>query len=833
MASLFCMLLAGIYTQYSMVYICENNQSPEQVLPVPAMAVLVLLVVLGGGLFTLFKTRLLTRAEMLCVVFAMFIAVPLMTQGFWHRFLGLISVPMRTASFDYLDAFNDNLWPHGPNLLAGRLEPGAIDAEGQAPIWREVEYEEGQSALLPRLSNSTPEAVSSLSVTLPMRGGGPADPGNPHLLSILARTSGMETESTIFCRVHVDDSPNFNEVFTARRADRRSYLHKLGFERLGIYGIPLAERCRERVRIEFGLRGRGEAVFADPKLMSVLALEGAFRGRKLMLQSEYEALPEAQRPAGVVIEPDNLWSLAGLLFLLKGHIPLREWLRPAAVWSAYVLLLCGAFLAVNVIMRKRWAESERYPLPNTRIPLLLFGADEANGGRALPSIWRNRYLWAGFAVSLSWGLLKGWHAFNPRVPDLSIDVALGPYFQNPVWGGMFNVNFIVSAFIVSIAVFFELNVLISFVIGYWIARSVYLIGYVTDLKVNTGYPWQDQQTIGAYLGYFLIVMILSRKYLWGVLKSAFRGDARDPGDVFSNRTAVLLLAGCHIGVLAWARLVDASGLSMMVYFCFLVLLGFVTAKLRAECGMPFGYFTPYNAMLLVSACGGMVVFGAEGMMVALILSGFLTVTVFFLIPGTQFELIQVGKRMGVQPRHLLYTCLLGALGGLFIGGWVFLSNAYAYGGDNIRFQWAFNGLDWFMAKYRVTLGTATSTWLRDTGGIELGTADWGRRTTLLWGLITMALTLLRQFFSGFWFHPIGFILGSSAMNSGANWGSLLTAWAIRGLVLKISGATAVRNKLQPCFVGVFLGALAVLLIFSVVNSIGVSRGASNLYQAIP
>ena len=833
MASIFGMVLAGIYTQYSMVYICENNQSPEQVLPVPAMAVLLLLVLLGGGLFALFKKRILTRAETLCVVFAMFIAVPLMTQGFWHRFLGLVSVPLRTAGFDYLDAFNDNLWPHGPNLLSGRLAPGSMEARGAPPVWSEVAYEVGRRALLPRLSNSTPEAVSSLSVVLPMRGGGPADPGNPHLLSILARTAGMETESAVFCRVHVDDSPTFNEVFTSHRADRRSFLHKLGFERLGVYGVSLAERCREQVRIEFGLRGRGEVVFADPKLMSVLALEGAFRGRKRMLQSEYEALPEDLRPAGVVIEPDRLWSAAGLLYLLKGHIPLREWMRPAAVWSAYVLLLCGAFLAVNIIMRRRWAEVERYPLPNTRIPLLLIGAEDPDERHALPAIWRNRQMWAGFAVALAWGLLKGWHAYNPRVPDLTIDVALGPYFQNPVWGGMFNVNFVVSAFIVSIAVFFELNVLISFVIGFWIARSVYLIGYVTDLKVNTGYPWRDEQTIGAYLGYFLIVIVLSRKYLWGVLKSAARGEARGEGEVLSHRAALLLLAGCHLGVLAWARAVNASALSMMVYFCFMVLLGFVTSKLRAECGMPFGYFTPYNAMLLVSACGGIAVFGAEGMMVALILSGFLTVTVFFLIPGMQFELIQVGKRMGVQPRHLLGTCLIGALGGLLIGGWVFLSNAYAYGGDNIRFQWAFNGLDWFMAKYRVYLGTATSAWLRETGGAEAGAVDWGRRTALLWGAITMVLTLLRQFFAGFWFHPIGFIVGSSPMNSGANWGSLLVAWAIRGLVLKIGGATAVRHRLQPFFAGVFLGALTALLIFAVVNSFSVTHGSTNIYRAIP
>ena len=104
---------------------------------------------------------------------------------------------------------------------------------------------------------------------------------------------------------------------------------------------------------------------------------------------------------------------------------------------------------------------------------------------------------------------------------------------------------------------------------------------------------------------------------------------------------------------------------------------------------------------------------------------------------------------------------------------------------------------------------------------------------VLWGALAMLLTVLRQLFSGFWFHPIGLILGSSNMMDGAVWGSLLVAWAVRGLVLKVGGATSVKNKLQPFFVGVFLGALVVLLLFSAVNSLSVAHGSTLLYQDIP
>ncbi len=844
-ASLLGMLLAGMYTQYSAVLLTESYFIAEAALPVPAMIVLVFLVLLVGSLAAAFRFRLLTRPEMVCVAFSMMMAVPLMTQGFWHRFLGITSAPFRNASFDYVDAFHDNLWPHGPNLVASDFQmlldggetesPPASISLGGTIDWQLIDYGRKRTARLPVIVNEQEHADGYIEFTIPVDPGvrRAIEPGNPHLVTILARGEDFDLSSEIYGHVFVDGASSPNTLFTERSANRRTYLHPTGFVRIGAYGSVLAEDSESQIVIRFGLRGRGRVAFADPKVMSVAALEGAFQGRRVIRESEYLALPSGQRPAGVVIRPDNLFSPRGLTYLLKGYIPLREWIRPAVLWSSYVLLLCAAFFAVNVIMRRKWADSERYPMPNSRLPMAMIGADDDEHAAPFGRVWRNRYMWSGLILALVFGALKGWHAFNPRIPDLTLEFFLGDYVTDPMWRGMFDVSFVLSLFIVSIAIFFELNVLLSIVLGYWFCRVIYVFGYVTDVQVNAGFPWRHEQTIGAYIGYFLIVLILSRRHLTRVFREALQGIPRGEGEALSSRSALLLLLFSYVGIMIWARFTGATTSSMVLMFAFLVMVGFISAKIRAECGTPFGYFTPYNSMIFVTLCGGMTVFGPEGLLVSLVLSGFLTVTVFYLIPGMQFEMIEIGRRLRLRPYDIMGTCLLGVLGGLFIGGWVFLSNAYSIGGDNVRFQWGFNGLNWFMNNYRTALNEATASWLREESGAMAGTAGWGRAMMVYGGSTAVLLALGRQFFSGFWFHPIGFILGSTHLNDGANWGSLLVAWAIRALVLKVGGAQAVTRKLQPFFIGVFIGCVICIAAFTLVNGLSVAQGSRNFYHGIP
>ena len=840
-AMVFCMLITGMYTNYSCTYLHEHYQVVEAAIPFPAILAILFATLLVGIMALLTRHRLLTRQELVCVAFASMISAPMMAEGFWQRFFGIIASAPRAKSFDYIDVYDDGLWPHGRNLFKGSFEEAAAEEGAITPSssaftnisWSVVEYEEDVSGRCPTIANEQASDETWLSFQIPVSPEDPDSPvpSHPHLFSVLAYIDGGESESEVFCRAYADDNPVPETILINGSAPKKTLIHRKGFVRMGAYGIIPARVCSSNLVVQLGFRGRGKVTFADPKFFSVYSLESCFRGRKMIDEADWLALAPGERPPGAVVRPSNLWSLKGLKFYIKGHIPLEGWGRPTAIWSAFVLLLLAALFCVNVIMRRKWAESERYPMPNARLPLAIVGA---NDGEKSPwaSIWTNRYVWAGFVFAFIFGILKGWHFYNPRIPDLSVEIHLSEYVTNPFFGAMFHTSFIFLLTICSIAVFFELNVLLSMVIGYWICRTVYCIGHVTGIDVNSGFPWRDPSAIGSYLGYFVIVLALSAKYVWSVVKDAFHGAGKERGEALSPRAAVLIFVLAHVGVAIWARIAGAPSGPVVVFFAFLVALGFVTAKFRAECGSPYGYFTPSNCMVFVMVAGGIPVFGEKGVFMALLLSGCLTVTTFYLIPGLQFELIETGRRLHIRPRHIAITCLVGVLGGLFIGGWSFLTHGYADGSDNIRGSWLYSSWTWFVNSYREPLARATNDWL-NTDAPPVASSPWGGRAMLFCGSVMAVLTLLRQFFSGFWFHPIGFMLGWTSINNGAPWGTLLVAWAIRLTVLKIGGARAVRNKLLPFFTGVFIGCLLSIAVFTVVNTNAVLSGSPNFASLLP
>ena len=792
-------------------------------LPVPAMWMLVGFSLVSALAFLATKRRLLSRAEMFCILFSCLIAAPLMNHGFWRYMLGRMATIPRFADFEKLDAYSDKLWPHGPNITEGLLESAGKDRFVTRGYFSRtmVEYDVGLWEELPTLVNANPDDLSSFEVALPLRERGESKiyPGQPYMLSVQIQARDVEPASTYFCRIYTDDSQKLlEEAFTASGETARTYLHKTGFRRLGMYGLFIPFGTTEKIRLEFSLAGIGKAVFRDLQLMNVSALNDAYEGVETITRAEYARLPESHR-VGKKVRPDSIFSLEGIRFLFTAYVPLGQWATPVFVWASFTTLMLAASFAFSVIMRRQWVDRERFLLPLMQVPRYLIGFDgEGDNSRPLPPIWRNPLMWAGFVLVLCWCLIRAWALVDPSAPELEVNIPLKAYFTDPAAMSMLsNVNFSILAMAVGLALFMDLHISLSLLIGYFLFRAQYWVGEAQGLNVEAGYPFQDHQITAAFLAYALLIFIQARRHLWGVVVEAVRG-VRQPDEVFSSRQALLVLLLSFFGVILWSLWMDLPIRGMLLFFVFLLAIAITVTKLRAECGVPFRDYFPQYFFYMVPIVGGLTFLTPEGSMVWLLFAVIMGVTTFFLIPGIQFEMIEAGKRLRVRPRHILYTGLLGLFGGFFVGGWLYLAGCYGYGasyfGDLVSYdpeiQRFGNFVEWH--------AKATHNYLGLSEGGENKDGLSGAHWAMLFSAGGTGFTvMLRQLFVGFWFHPAGFILGPSRMMQNA-WGSILVACLLRFAVLKLGGAQMVKAKLYPFAIGVLLGSVAAQAVILALNT---------------
>lgn len=803
-------------------------------LPIRPIMFIAPLILLSGLVFHLTRRSIYSRAEMVCILSSLLLAPPIMTEGFWNGALGGMFTIPQASDMSKLDALSHRMWPHGENLLEHSLDrnqEGGLATRG-ALTWPEHEVNRGERTEVPLLVNDQPDAVSFLRIPLPLFKDGQLHlmPEEPYLLTLLVRAEGLQAESLYYCRIYLDETEQFSsEVFSSREPASPGLLHPDGFIRKGSYGITFAAATEKTAYIELGLQGRGRVAFADPSLVSVSVVEELFDGRKVVSREAYEQTPEKLR-GRLLVRPDSLFSLEGARFILGGGIPWREWRDPVIFWLGYVLLLLGGTMAIAVIMRRQWIENERFPLPVAQIPIRMLGLDrppgpEANNA-ALPAIWKDRLMWAAFGITVFWCLMKVWAAYNSSVPNLSINVPIGPYFSDPSWGEMWSgVNLKVCSIFLGLALFMELNILLTIVIGFFLFRAQYWFGYAQGLTSMSEYPFHPDQVNGAYLAYGLLVLFFARKYLWSVLRIAVRGYRPEDGarEAISYRSCLIGLILCYAGVAWWA---DWAGLGvggMLLFYSVMLLVSLVAAKLRAECGVPFSTYFPWSILLLVPLLGGSSLVVPGGFIFLCVIAELLVIRPFLLLPGIQVEVLEMGRRAGVVPRHLLYVCVLGIVGAWLIGGWFLLSNAYSTGLDDMNVpnssvakpHW-FNSYNSYIRKADQAAIAPGPDAVEASAGKKFWSDPgvWGTA----YGAGTVSLVaVLRQYFAGFWFHPIGMIVGSTWMAQEA-WGSLLLAWLIRLLVLKIGGAASVRAKLLPAATGIFLGGTASYFLYFVIVS---------------
>ena len=842
-ASLLAILLITSVLQFAQLIGGTHSYLSQDAIPGSAALVMLGFAVVSGIFLRFLHAPWLTREELYFVLFAALLATPVMGRGFWANFFPMTTALVRENQYEYLRLLPSKLWPHGENVLAEALDyPERWSFEGngtvlwpasaRAPHGNAVELrnglEGGRSAVFLALN---PREAADFRIKPRIR----------YLLTVEARASGLGENAIYYCRIHMGDAADrFTEIFSLSEPGEATYIQPEGFRTIGRNDLVFSLPTSSTMKLELGFEGRGEVAFRSLKLTDIDAIATGIAGRSMILESDVELVGD-QVADGMLVKPDRWLSWRGLVFLLSAFTPVRDWFTPVVAWgSITLLLLCAAFSGVS-IMREQWVKNEHYPLPWMQVEArFLEGAATAGGEDSGRPFRLQPTFWMGFGASFIWCALQGLNGLNPEFPYTKVKIPLAQFISDPGFGDMWaGVHFYVSATILGLALFMELHVCLSLIVGYFLFRSQLWFAQVNGIEVRD-FPFPQEQGAVAYLVYGAVILLSVRRYLWRYLRSAWNNE-RKQEDLLMPREALLMFVLAVLGTWLWALWMRLSPPSVLLVLAILLAVLLTAAKLRAECGIPHAFLFASQVYVLIPLLGGLRVLGSEVALFGLLFFFLFTgAPAVFILPGIYLEAQEMGRRFRIHRSHVLATIAVGLIGGFCIGGWAYFGLIYANGTENLSgaaqrrfsgelrvFHQDVAGASEPLAK-QIQVNSTKSSPLQDDQSVDGWELSVRHGCLLYAGGITAVLSILRQLFAGFWFHPVGFLIAYTPAAERI-WGSVLMALLFRFAVLKLGGARAVRERLQPFALGVFLAAVLTQTLFALVEATAYFQGAEINY----
>ncbi|TVR50024.1 MAG: hypothetical protein EA425_10850 [Puniceicoccaceae bacterium] len=802
-------------------------------LAAPAMICLLLLVAWVALTRWLLPGWAFTRQEMITIAYILLIAAPVAGKAFWIPVVSLVAPHASRDQWQTYETLPTQFRPYGPNLVRDHLaDPDRWTVEGGSVAVGEAVFARGRRsgpALVFSTTTTPQEETPTVRATIPLR---LVEDGLYHnsyyIFTSLFRVT-TEDPAAQWGAVLRPDSPLAPslELVRGRGESSASFVQPEGFMRLGNFSFQLPAGLEETASIELFFTGVGRMEIADLELRDITAYILTQSGAPVITRSAYEELPPSYR-AGVLVRPDNLLSPAGLKFLLTGTVLWGPWLGPMGWWLAFLFLLFGGAFSIGLILRRQWIDRERFPLPLTIPVVELVGAPQETGtGRRLPAIFSSGWFWSGVVLAAGFCLFDLLAGFNDGIAGPTTTIPIRTYLDSPEWGRTWvDINFRILPLAIGIGLLMELNVLISLVLGFLLFRLQFWMGHQTGWDTDGQYPYATSQGLGAFFFYGLTILVLARKYLWNSLRQAFRSE-RPASEPFGYRTSYAGLVLCAAGLFTWSMLLGSTVVGSLSLTVLGLIVALVYMKLRAECGVPGTSWFGGRILLFVPVVGGLGAIGPLAFGLNAELGRMLSAFSLLIVAGIQLEFLEMARRYGINRWHVPGAIAVALAGGVFIGGWFMLGGSYATGSENWKHSTMTHPAHTNVGETQRAVSQATSAMVADIpdSGIQPREIAF-----FAGGGVAVVLTVLRQLFAGFWFHPIGFLLGASGTLANV-WGSLFLAWLVRLLVLRLGGAASVRERLRPAAVGLIAGTVIGYGVAILANSFvwSVSPG-SNLFE---
>ena len=484
----------------------------------------------------------------------------------------------------------------------------------------------------------------------------------------------------------------------------------------------------------------------------------------------------------------------------------RPWIVPVVSWTAFGSALLFTTLCINSVLRKQWIESERLTFPVIMLPLEM---TEESG-----SLFRSKAMWLGFAIAGSLTFLAGLHYLYPSIPCMTIARRnIGQYVATPPWNAIGGVLMSFYFWAIGIAYLMPLELSFSTWFFYWLTRMELVasrwLGWNETPVIGGGfdklYPFLNSQSYGAYVGFFVMTMWTSRRYLKRVFRTAFLGtnEEDESREAISYRTAILGVVGGFFFLGVFAFKMGMTVPVITIFFSVYLVFCIIVSRIRAELGFPTHDMTWMNPQqLMITSVGSQNI--AIQNLVGFAHFHWFTRTYASHPAPHQAESFKLGERTNTTARHMFIASLIAGVFAMPIAFWMLLHMYFHNGGATANVeQWA--------------RGFGNEAWSQLAGNIRSPLPP--NHTAVVFvgvGLVvSMLLGWARVHFLAFPFHPLAYAIANS-WGVAQLWMPLLIGSTAKYFTLRFGGLGTYRRAL-PFFFGLILGEITVGALWTIIG----------------
>lgn len=464
------------------------------------------------------------------------------------------------------------------------------------------------------------------------------------------------------------------------------------------------------------------------------------------------------------------------------------WIRPVLWWSAFIIVMGGMFLCLNVLLRKQWTEREKLSYPLVQLPL-----DMTAEGAPL---FKERLLWYGFFIVAAIDIWQGLSVLYPSIPSLPIKLEdQSRMFTTRPWNsiGWLPVQF--YPFGIGLGMLLPVDLLFSCWFFFWIWKLERVLVAVLGFDTVPNMPFTGEQSFGAYMGICVFSILISRKHFINLFKHflGLKTDIDDSQEPISYKAAMWFLVAGAIFLIAFSRKAGMSGLLIVPFFVIFFAMSIAITRMRAELGPPAHDLHAAGPDAILPNVLGPKALDTQDLSVFSLYFWFNRAYRCHEMPF-QLEGFKMAERTRSSYRGLFIAIALATVFGTFVAFWVILTLLYKHGAASSN-----------IGPPNVPLIFGTEPWSRLEGWTNMPKpSDANRGMAIGVGFaITLILNSLRMRLGWFPFHPVGYAVSSSWAMS-LLWAPMFIAWLTKLLILRYGGLRLYRRAL-PFFLGVILG----------------------------